>query len=93
MMELIITLATGVIAAGWFWALKSRRAENPIKLPSDPFPEEWRGILNSAWPIYRKLPDDLRGQLEQAVSSERLRELLAAEDPDADEPAAEGVES
>jgi diadenylate cyclase len=35
----------------------------------------------------------LRGQLEQAVSSERLRELLAAEDPDADEPAAEGVES
>ena len=65
MMELIIVLATGVIAAGMFWALKSRRAENPIKLPNDPFPEEWRGILKSSWPIYRKLPDDLRGELEQ----------------------------
>lgn len=39
----------------------------PEKLPSDPFPVEWRQMLEKNFPFYRLLPEELRRELEITV--------------------------
>ena len=65
MTELIIAAVAIVIATIVVRSMKSKDSPDCIELSDKPFPEEWRKILQSGWPLYNKLPDDLRHQLEQ----------------------------
>ena len=65
MPELIIVAIAVVAATIIAWSVKSNVSPNGIELPNEPFPEEWQNILQSGWPLYSKLPDDLRHQLER----------------------------
>ena len=65
MPELIIVAIAVVAAIIIAWSMKSNVSPDGIKLLNEPFPEEWRKILQPRWPLYGKLPDDLRHQLEQ----------------------------
>ena len=65
MPELIIVAIAVVAATIIAWSVKSNVSPNGIELPNEPFPEEWKNILQSGWPLYSKLPDDLRHQLER----------------------------
>lgn len=65
MPELIIMAIVVVAALIIARSMKSNASPDGIELPNESFPEEWRKILKSGWPLYNKLPDDLRHQLEQ----------------------------
>ena len=65
MTELIIATVAIVVATIVVRIMKSKDSPACIELSNKPFPEEWRKILQSGWPLYNKLPDDLRHQLEQ----------------------------
>lgn len=65
MTELIIVIFAALAAVIVARSIKSKTKADGIILPDKPFPEEWRKILKSGWPLYNKLPDDLRHQLEQ----------------------------
>ena len=65
MTELIIAAVAIVVASIVVRIMKSKDSPDCIELSNKPFSEEWRKILQSGWPLYNKLPDDLRHQLEQ----------------------------
>ena len=68
--EIVVTaiiIITGVLVAVIaFLKILSNKHELPdMELYHKPFPAEWRLILKKQWPIYSRLPEDLRDQLEQ----------------------------
>ncbi len=65
MTELIIAAVAIVVATIVVRSMKSKDSPDCIELSGKTFPEEWRKILQSGWPLYNKLPDDLQHQLEQ----------------------------
>ena len=58
----IIMIVFAIIA---FCSTKLERASDIIKLSQKKFPKAWRKILISRWPLFKKLPPDLRNELEQ----------------------------
>lgn len=54
-----------IVAALAVKILSSESARPVIEIRHKPFPVEWRSILENQWPIYSRLPEELRGQLEQ----------------------------
>lgn len=62
-----IAILIGAMIAAGFTArfLNDEHACPEIEIQHKPFPVEWRSILEKQWPIYSRLPDELRDQLEQ----------------------------
>ena len=65
MTELTIVAIAALVAAIVLQCLKPKTTADGTEFPGKSFPDEWREILKSGWPLYNKLPDDLRHQLEQ----------------------------
>ena len=65
MTEIIIVAIAVVAATIIVLGMKSKVLPDCIELSEKAFPDEWREILQSGWPLYNKLPNDLRHQLEQ----------------------------
>ncbi|MBL8344199.1 MAG: zinc-dependent peptidase [Rubrivivax sp.] len=62
---LLIVLA--LLALAWPLAVPVRMRWRRARLARVPFPHEWRGILRRRVPLVRRLPADLRLQLQQHV--------------------------
>ena len=45
--------------------LQLEQTRPTLEIHHRPFPLEWRKILEKKWPIYGRLPENLRDQLEQ----------------------------
>ena len=65
MIEYLIGAGTIGAAALASKFLQFEQAQPTLKIHHRPFPLEWREILEEKWPIYRRLPENLRDQLEQ----------------------------
>tara|TARA_B100001971_G_C18150277_1_gene515434 strand:- start:5 stop:826 length:822 start_codon:yes stop_codon:yes gene_type:complete len=63
--EYIIGAGTVIAAALAAKLLKGEQAEPVIEIHHKPFPIQWRQFLQEKWPIYRRLPENLRDQLDQ----------------------------
>jgi len=65
-MEPVIIAIITALLAGAVWVLRSTPSkQESLELPNKPFPDEWRKILSDGWPIYRRLPEELKNELEQ----------------------------
>jgi MtfA peptidase len=66
-------LRLALIAAGLIfvlvciWAINRIRSRRRQAAISEPFPAEWRALLEQQLPLYRRLPPDLRARLEPLV--------------------------
>lgn len=65
MIEILIVIGTFSAAALASQILKFEQTAPALKIHHRPFPLEWREILTKQWPIYNRLPESLRDQLEQ----------------------------
>ena len=62
----IIIIAGALVAViACFKILGNKHDLSDMEIYRKPFPAEWRLILKKQWPIYSRLPEDLRDQLEQ----------------------------
>ena len=65
-MEPVIIAIITALLAGAVWVLRSTPSkQESLELPNKPFPDEWRKTLSDGWPIYRRLPEELKNELEQ----------------------------
>lgn len=60
----LITLIIGAIGLA-AWMLLDDPPPRPLNLPREPFPDNWRELLQKRWPLYNALPEVLQHQLEQ----------------------------
>ena len=60
----LITLIIGAIGLV-AWILLNDPPPRPLDLPREPFPDNWRELLQKRWPLYNSLPEVLQHQLEQ----------------------------
>lgn len=58
---LMLAIILGAVAA---WLVPAYRRKQAVK---EPFPEAWRRILASNFPVYRRMPADLQLQLRQRI--------------------------
>jgi len=65
MVEFVIGVGVLFVAGLAVKMLSIESARPEIKIRHKPFPVEWRSILEKQWPIYSRLPEELRDQLEQ----------------------------
>lgn len=61
-------IAGAVVAAlGVLWLRGALRARRRAAILSEPFPPEWRTLLEERVPLYRRMPEELRRALEPRV--------------------------
>ena len=65
MIEYLIGAGTIGAAALVSKLLQLEQTQPTLEIHHRPFPLEWREILEKEWPIYCRLPENLRDQLEQ----------------------------
>ncbi len=64
-MEIIIVVGLLVAVIAATRSMSDNEELPDMEICHKPFPPEWRLILEKQWPIYSRLPEDLRNQLEQ----------------------------
>jgi Mlc titration factor MtfA (ptsG expression regulator) len=61
----VLTLGTAALVGWMLWhTIRARRRKSRF---AEPFPPEWRALLEHALPLYRRMPRDLRTRLEPVV--------------------------
>ena len=67
MWRFILTLTIASLGLGWILRERRRHARRQ-RLFSNPFPDEWVGILEQNVPLYRLLPESLRRELHGHIN-------------------------
>ena len=67
MTAIIIIVGTLIAVIVGSRILKHTHDLPDLEIHRKPFPDQWRWILKKQWPLYSRLPEDLRDQLEQLV--------------------------
>jgi len=60
-------LAIGLVAIVVVFAWMAARARKRERAIAEPFPSEWRSLLQQVLPLYSRMPADLRARLEPSV--------------------------
>ena len=67
---MLVKFMIGGVALGvgfWFWR-RMEKQQNRMALLREPLKDEYKAILEKNFPLYRKLPAELQGQLEGLVN-------------------------
>lgn len=67
LLALTLILSLGVLALAGVLISSAVRARRRTARFSEPFPPEWRALLEQALPLYRRIPPNLRLELEPVV--------------------------